>query len=453
MKKRRWMALALACTMIFTAGCQKGGKETAEVRDNQETKESQTETAKTEVPNTENTESQEEPVTIKFANYAVLEEGNSAFWEKIKTDFEAENPNISIEWITAPFGEMVQQVINMAGGGEYVDLIFGELDWTPTLADSGIACPVSDIMSAEYLADFYPNVLEAHSIDHVLYSLPLYVGPYILYINKDLFEQAGLDASNPPTTYDEMLKCAEKLSELKDADGNQVYAFGQTTASVPVSGASLTSMVFNFGGQVLDENGKLSCDNEGFKQAFEMLKLLDEKGYNPQNAKLKDLRNLFALGRLAMYYDQSWGFAGIKPINPESEAFTVTAKPLKGGSGTGQSILQSHCLMMVDNGEARKKAVEKLVEYIITNDNLSYRMSNETLAYPAKKSMEHAVDGSLILKGAAGSEANTKTQVFIPQNSDLNLELCALAQAVTVGKTDVDKAIADFKKAAEMILD
>ena len=204
---------------------------------------------------------------------------------------------------------------------------------------------------------------------------------------------------------------------------------------------------------MLDENGKLSCDNEGFKQAFEMLKLLDEKGYNPQNAKLKDLRNLFALGRLAMYYDQSWGFAGIKPINPESEAFTVTAKPLKGGSGTGQSILQSHCLMMVDNGEARKKAVEKLVEYIITNDNLSYRMSNETLAYPAKKSMEHAVDDSLILKGAAGSEANTKTQVFIPQNSDLNLELCALAQAVTVGKTDVDKAIADFKKAAEMILD
>ena len=138
MKKRRWMALALACTMIFTAGCQKGGKETTEVPVNKETKESQAETVKTEVPNTENTKSQEEPVTIKFANYAVLEEGNSAFWEKIKTDFEAENPNITIEWITAPFGEMVQQVINMAGGGENVDLIFGELDWTPTLADSGL---------------------------------------------------------------------------------------------------------------------------------------------------------------------------------------------------------------------------------------------------------------------------------------------------------------------------
>ena len=30
------------------------------------------------------------------------------------------------------------------------------------------------------------------------------------------------------------------------------------------------NMVFNFGGQVLDANGKVSVDNEGFKQAFSM---------------------------------------------------------------------------------------------------------------------------------------------------------------------------------------
>lgn len=446
MKKNRWMALALACVMISTTGCQSNGKKQEEPAPT---------TAETlaEAENGAEKEAAGEPVTIKFANYAVLEEGNRPFWEKIKEDFEAENPDITIEWVSAPFGEIVQQVSNMAGGGEYVDLIFGELDWIPSLVDSGIVCPVSDIMPQEYVDDFYPNVLEAHSVDGQVYALPLYVGPYILYINKDLFEQAGLDAENPPTTYEEMLVCAEKLSQLKDAEGNPVYAFGQATASVPVTGASLTSMVFNFGGQVLDEEGKLSVDNEGFHQAIEMLKLLDDKGYNPQNAKLKDLRNLFALGRLAMYYDQSWGFAGIKPINPEAETFTVTGKPLAGGAGSGQSILQSHCLLLVDNGEARRNAVEKLVEFLITEENLSYRMSNETLAYPAKKAMAHAVDDSQILKGAAGSESNTKSQVFIPQNSDLNLELCALAQAVTVGDADVDTAIEEFKNSAELIIE
>ena len=445
MKRKKLMAVTLICAMLGTVGCNNDGNNT-----NGEISQTGAE-MKTE-GHANVSDGTNDPVTIKFANYAVLEEGNKEFWEDIKSGFEKENPDVKIEWISAPFGEMVQQVSNMAGGGEYVDLIFGEIDWMPNLVDSGIVCPVTDIMPQEYIDDFYPNVLEAHSIDGQVYALPLYVGPYILYINKDLFEQAGLDVENPPETYDEMLECAEKLSELKDSEGNPIYAFGQTTASVPVSGASLTSMIFNFGGQVLDENGNLSIDNDGFKQAFEMLKLLDDKGYNPQNAKLKDLRNLFALGRLAMYYDQSWGFAGIKPINPEAESFTVTAKPLKGGDGTGQSVLQSHCLLMVNNGEERSNAVKKLVEYIITTEQLSDRMSNATLAYPAKKDMEHAIDDSVILKGASGSEANTKTQVFIPQNSDLNLELCALAQAVTVGDEDVDSAIENFKKSAELII-
>ena len=64
--------------------------------------------------------------------------------------------------------------------------------------------------------------------------------------------------------------------------------FGQTTASVPVSGSSLNAMVFNYGGEILDADGKLSVDNQGFRDAFEMIQRLDTLGYNPQNAKLKD---------------------------------------------------------------------------------------------------------------------------------------------------------------------
>lgn len=403
-------------------------------------------------PSTSTTESTGEPVTIKFANYAVLEEGNREFWENVKTNFEKENSDITIEWVSAPFGELLQQVINMAGGGERVDLIFGELDWIPSLVDSGLICPVSDVLTEEYLSDFYPNVLDAHTMDGEVYAVPMYVGPYILYYNADLFEQAGLDPNAPPTTYDEMLVAAEKLSQLTDSEGNPVYAFGQSTASVAVTGASLMSMVYNFGGQILDENGALSIDNQGFKDACNMLKTLHEKGYNPPNAKLKDLRNLFALGRLAMYYDQSWGFAGIEPINPDSVNFTMTAMPLAGGEGTGESLIQSHCLMTVDNGDAKNEAVRKLIEYIITNDCLSDRMSNETLAFPIKEEMADAIEGSAILQGAKDAVTVAKGYTLIPQTSDLYLELCTLAQNITIGGQDVDSAIQNFKTNAEAIL-
>lgn len=418
MKKiHAFMIVAILVALVFTFGCSKAEKEA------------------------------EGAVTIKIANYALLESGYEPFWTGIKDDFEAQYPDITIEWITAPYGEMMNQVINMAGGGDKVDIVYGEIGWVPGFEDSGLAAPITDILSEEYLADFYPEVLDSFNINGKPYGIPLYISPYVLYYNKDLFAQAGLDSEKPPTTYEEMLVAAEKLSTLKDASGNKVYAFGQTTASVAVSGSSLNGMIFNFGGTVLDDKGNLSVDNDGFKQAFEMVKLLDEKGYNPQNAKLKDLRNLFALGQLAMYYDQSWGFNGIQSINPDAKSFTASAAPLIGGDGIGQSILQAHCFILVDNGGARKDATAKFVEFLITEDKLGDFMTNVTPAYPAKTAMANmeGVLQSNVLKGAASAASNVKQQTFIPLLTDLNLELCTLAQAVTVSDEDVDSAIEKFK--------
>ena len=392
-----------------------------------------------------------EPVTIKFANYALLETGYTEFWEGVKTGFEAQNPHVTIEWVTAPYGEIVTQVINMAGGGDKVDLMLGETGWTPTMEDVGLSVPVSAILTQEYLDGFFPNLLEAHEVNGECYALPLFVSPFILFYNTEIFAKAGLDPAAPPTTYDEMLEMAEKIAALTSDDGNKIYPFGQTTASRPVSGSSLTSMVYNFGGNVLEQDGTLSVDNEGFKQTFELLKLLEEKGYNPQNALLKDLRNLFALGQLAMYYDTSWGFNGISSINGDAASFTASAAPLAGGAGNGDSILQANTLIFMDNGEANREAVRLLVEYLITEEVLGDYMRTITPAYPATKAMDGMV-GNPVLDGAADSISKTLALTFVPALSDFNLELCTLAQAITVGGEDVDSAIAAFVTAAQAIL-
>lgn len=455
--KKRVLALTAFAAMALTTACSGGGTtaktdaQTENATTTAVSSESATTQAQAQTEKATTAAKSGEPVTIKFANYAILEQGYENFWNGVKSDFEAKNPDIKIEWVTAPYGEIVNQVINMAGGGDKVDMIFGEIGWVPGLEDAGLTVPVDQVLPADYLSDFYPSVLDSFKINGKAYGLPMYASPYLLYYNKDLFKQAGLDPAAPPTTYDEMLKDAEKLSKLKDSNGNPIYAFGQTTASVPVSGSAINGMIFNFGGTLLDDKGNLSIDNPGFKAAITMLKTLDQKKYNPQNAKLKDLRNLFALGQLAMYYDQSWGFNGIQAINPDAKNFTASAKPLAGGSGKGDSILQAHCLMYLDNGAAKKEACSKLTQYLISTDVLKDYMSEITPAYPVKKSMESMVLNP-ILAGASGSLENVEPQIFVPQISDLNLELCSLAQAVTVSGKDVDAAIADFKKSAESIL-
>ena len=393
------------------------------------------------------------PVTLKVANFAMLEAGFSEFWQGVKKGFEAKYPNITIEWITAPYGEITTQVINMAGGGNKADVLWGEISWLSTMQDAGLAVPVDTVLTANYLSDFYPNVIDAFKIDGKIYGIPVYISPYVLYYNKNIFSKADLNPDQPPKTYNEMLQMGEKIAQLKSDDGNKIFPFGQTTASVPVSGSSLTAMVYNFGGKVLDDKGKLSVDNDGFKQAFTMLQDLQKRGWNPENAKLKDLRNLYALGQLAMYYDQSWGFNGVLSINPNAAAFTASAPPLSGGSGRGDSVLQSHCFILMDNSAAKRDAIRLLVEYVITEDVLKDYMATITPAYPARKSMSSmaTITQNKVLKGAAGSLDKAMAVPNIQGLNNLNLELCTLAQAVTVGGVDVNAAIAKFKNAAAAI--
>lgn len=388
-----------------------------------------------------------EEITLKVANYAILESGYTEFWEGVKAGFEEKYPNITIEWVTAPYGEIVNQVINMAGGGDMVDVIFSELIWIPTFVDAGLAAPAEEMLDADFLADFYPNVLEAHQVDGQTYGVPLYASSCILYYNKDILEQAGVESV--PTTYDELMAACEKIDGMTTADGNKIYPFGMPTASVAVVGSFLNSMVYNFGGSVLADDGTLAID-DGFTQAFQTLKELDDKGYNPQNSKPKDLRNLFALGQLAMYYDQSWGFNGVSSINPDAANFTASAMPLKGGDGDGAGTLQSHCFVMVDNGDAQAWAAKEFVQYVITPEVLTDYMNNITPAYPVKGDMEDCMPA--MLEASADATTQAIPVPLIPALNDFNLELCTLAQAVTLSDEDVDTAIAEFESSANAIL-
>lgn len=251
--KKRGLAFAMAAVMALTTACSGGGKSedttAAPVAENTEGK---------NAADAENTE----PITIKFANYALLEAGYDVYWNALLEEFKEANPNITVELVTAPYGEIVNTVINMAGGGDKVDLMYGELDWIPTLVEAGLAAPVADVLSDELMTDIYPNILDACAIDGTAYGVPMYVSPFILYYNKNLFEKAGLDPEAPPTTYEEMLEMAPKLAALTTDDGNKVYPFGLTTASVPVSGACLTSSVHNFGGTVLNAEGQLALTKD-----------------------------------------------------------------------------------------------------------------------------------------------------------------------------------------------
>ena len=374
---------------------------------------------------------------LKISNYAVLESNYTEFWNDVEAGFEAANPEYDIVWVTSEYSQTPNTVITSAGGGDYCDGLFGELSWTSTLAYAFE--PVDDVLTEETLSAFDQNILASCVFDGDCYAIPYYVSPFILYYNTDLFAQAGIEV---PTTYDELMTACEKLATLTSPiTGNPVVPFGQTTASVPISGTALTAFIYNFGGSVLDlETGLMSIDNDGFRLAMETLQKLYNAGYMTPNQKLKELRQSFANGELAMYYDQSWGYSGMSGINPDAVNFTASAPALSGGEGKGESVLNA-AVFMVSNKNGNADGMNKFINYV-TSDEVVGRYIREIA--PAWSAKIAPMDVNPVLAGATGSQGNLKAVPMIETLNDLNLELDTLAQNVTLNGMSVDAAIEEF---------
>lgn len=95
--------------------------------------------------------------------------------------------------------------------------------------------------------DFVPIVLEALTFDGKLYAIPRDFTPVSMYINVDMFNQAGVALPDPsaPMTTDDYLQAAHKVTRDLNGDGE---ADQYVAASVP-----WTATVQVFGGQLWDD--------------------------------------------------------------------------------------------------------------------------------------------------------------------------------------------------------
>jgi sn-glycerol 3-phosphate transport system substrate-binding protein len=93
------------------------------------------------------------------------------------------------------------------------------------LADSGqTVAPGDCLLQAD--TNLLPQVEGAWSLDGVLQAVPFAVSTPVLYYNRYLFREAGLDPGAPPETLDEILDMAPTLMEQGPSDRALVFDTG-----------------------------------------------------------------------------------------------------------------------------------------------------------------------------------------------------------------------------------
>ncbi len=441
---KKLLAFILAMVMVLSmAAC---GTDNTDSTDKPDT---------TNAPDTIQGSAEKEPVTLRFYNYALSEKAKAAWWENTIAEFEKEHDWINIETVTVDFNSMITTLNNDIASGQTADLIYGENAWVPTLAEAGFIDKPSNVLSEDFYNGYYDYALDAFKYNDEVYGVPHYMTNWIIFVNKDLIEGAGLKMEDFPTTEKGLKEWIDKLgAHYKGSNVSTI--FGVTTAEVPATGTALHALFSAYGGHLFNDDGSLDDLTSGNNKTAmsEMLDFCDyliDNNYTQENLKLKDYRAAFGAGNVCMYIDQSWGYAQIGEVDQEASKFTVSA-PLPttmGTNGKGDSLISAHSFLLgSDLDDAKKEAVDLFVQYCTSNEVMEEYLNNIGLAFPAHENMKDCKI-SPILDGAAAGSEHVMYQAMPAAVVSIEKQLATTVLNYTINGMSLDDAIADYIQQAE----
>jgi sn-glycerol 3-phosphate transport system substrate-binding protein len=138
-------------------------------------------------------------------------------------DFEKENPGVKIRPIySGSYQESITKALTAVKAGEPpVTSILLSTDMY-TLIDEDAIVPFDDLIKTAddqaWLKSFYQAFMENSRTGGKTWGIPFQRSTIVLYWNKEMFKEAGLDPNRPPTTWKEQLEFAQKLTK-HDASG------------------------------------------------------------------------------------------------------------------------------------------------------------------------------------------------------------------------------------------
>ena len=156
--------------------------------------------------------------------------------DQMSADFEKENPGIKVKPVyTGTYQESIVKALTAHKAGQPpTTAILLSTDMF-TLIDEDAIVPFNDLANAAedqaWMKSFYPAFMANSQTGGKTWGIPFQRSTIVLYWNKELFKEAGLDPNRPPASWNEMLEYAQKLTK-RDASGN-ITQYG---VQIPSSG-------------------------------------------------------------------------------------------------------------------------------------------------------------------------------------------------------------------------
>ncbi len=168
-------------------------------------------------------------VKITFYSYNLASAGIGADGTKqLISEFEALHPNITIDGIGVPSTDIMSRTqADFAAGNppDVAQLIFNDLDF---VVNNFNAAPMEDVVPAKewaaHIEGFHPRGLALGQLNGKTYGMAYTFSTPVLYINTTILEEAGIDPTTVPATWDDVEKIALQIVKNTGKNGVSIYS-------------------------------------------------------------------------------------------------------------------------------------------------------------------------------------------------------------------------------------
>ncbi len=260
-------------------------------------------------------------------------------------EFEAKNPGVKIRIEGVPGSqEYVSKMLLSFIAGTEPDILTLDASSAAVFINNGVLSDLAPLAKADKafsFEDYFPNVVAIASRGDKVYAVPSDFTPMVMYYNKRLFREAGVQYPKPGWTYADFLDKAKKLTKK----GQYGFKF---TNWMP----GWVTWIWNQGGDVLDPQGTTArgaFDSEKSQQGIKFIDdLIRVHHTSPSLSQTASLGvDLFTNGQAAMEISGHWAMVG----------YSVAPKDAK-----GQPLLKMEDVGVVELPTQLNKSVTVMYE-------------------------------------------------------------------------------------------
>lgn len=357
-----------------------------------------------------------------------------AFKELIKR-FNAEYPNVTINYQSVPFGEAQNKFKTAAEAGEGApDILRAEVAWVPEFAAAGHLYALDGTPLLED-TEFLETPLSSNVYEDKTYGVPQVTDTLGLMYNKELFEKAGIE--EPPTTWDEVEEAATALKQEAGVEGIYINS----------GGYFLLPFMYGEGGDLVDtESESIVVASDENKAGIQAAQDLIESGAAPKpdaNDSYGTMMTLFKEGKVGMIINGPWEVANISN-DPKFGGFeNLGIAPVPGGSeGAGAPVGGHNYVVYSGMDEAKADAAIAFIEFLTSAESEAYIADELGLLPTNAEAYELIEDNERVTAWQSALEVSV-ARPWIPEGGLFFAPLDEMATRVLVQGADVSKTLDD----------